>query len=151
VELLVDPPAALEDEPEDEHPAARTVSSTAAAPAVGTTKDRFILAPSRETWSAADPDRPGREPFERAAAGLVTPREPACSAAGNLLETCLVDLAAAMTPMSRPLPSLVLGGFRGRYIQEVSFRIQVLTSVTWGGTLYVKHCSVVTAALRNHG
>jgi hypothetical protein len=131
VELLVDPPDALEDEPEDEHPAARTVSSTAAAPAVGTTKDRFILAPSRETWSAADPDEPGREPFERAVAGLVTPREPACSAVGNLLETCRVDLAAVMSPMSRALPILVLSALRSDYSQEVSFRIQTLTSVTW--------------------
>jgi hypothetical protein len=55
----VDPPEALEDELDDEHPAARTVSSTAAAPAVGTTKDRFILAPSRETWSAAAWISPG--------------------------------------------------------------------------------------------
>src|ERR1035437_531637 len=52
---VVDPPDALEDELDDEQPTVRASSMTAAAPAVGTAKDRFILAPSRETRSAAGP------------------------------------------------------------------------------------------------
>jgi hypothetical protein len=59
VDPAVDPPVVLEDAPvvelEDEHAAVRASSMTAAAPAVGTTKNRFILAPSRESGSAAGP------------------------------------------------------------------------------------------------
>jgi hypothetical protein len=46
---VVEPPAAPEDELDDEQPTVRASSMTAAAPAVGTAKDRFILTPSRET------------------------------------------------------------------------------------------------------
>ena len=59
--VVVDPPDALDDELDDEHAAVRASSMTAAAPAVGTAKDRFILAPSRESWVRLPvPDGTGR-------------------------------------------------------------------------------------------
>jgi hypothetical protein len=44
---------ALVDELDDEHAVATPSSNAAAAPAAGTDKDRFILAPSRELSSSA--------------------------------------------------------------------------------------------------
>src|ERR1035438_4910739 len=52
---VVDPLVALEDELDDEQPTVSASSVTAAAPAVGATKNRFILAPSRETWVGCRP------------------------------------------------------------------------------------------------
>jgi hypothetical protein len=48
--LAVDAPDAPVDELDDEHAAVTPTSSAAAAPAAGTDKDRFIPAPSRESW-----------------------------------------------------------------------------------------------------
>jgi len=58
--LLLEPPDALDVELDDEHADVRASSMTAAAPAVGTAKDRFIPTPSRDfcgfgcrSWVAA--------------------------------------------------------------------------------------------------
>jgi hypothetical protein len=70
--VVVEPPDALDDELVDEHAAVRASSMTAAAPAVGTAINRFILAPSRESWVRLPvPDGNERAPFERAVPGLL--------------------------------------------------------------------------------
>jgi hypothetical protein len=48
VDAAADAPAAVVDELDDEHAAVTPTSNTAAAPAAGTDKDRFIPAPSCE-------------------------------------------------------------------------------------------------------
>src|SRR5690242_16008336 len=54
-----------------------------------------------------------------------------------------------MTPMSILLPAILpLCWFRYSN-QQISFWLQVLTSMTCNGTLFVKHCDMITAVSRD--
>src|SRR5450755_1998561 len=72
------PPAELLDVLDDEQPAA-SASAMAAAPAAGTTENRFIPAPSRVNLSRLPvPDDTGGEPYERVMPGPLAPAGRAC-------------------------------------------------------------------------
>jgi hypothetical protein len=70
--VVVDPPDAADVELDDEHAAVRASSMTAAAPAVGTAKDRFILAPLPDSWVRLPV--PDGAPLQYAAPGLLASR-----------------------------------------------------------------------------
>src|SRR5882757_11080506 len=103
--LDADPPELLD----DEQPAA-SASRMAAAPAVGATKDRFIPAPSYvKTWAGCRcPRTPGAGRVGELCRAPLVPVGRACSAAGNLPETCLLDLASTCHRCQGSSPKLLI-------------------------------------------